>query len=82
MQSSPRQPTRARQPDSVAEGQDVMPAQRVTVQVEDRQLVLSNLDKELYPADWFSKRRSDQLLQSDRRSNIKIVEFSRRCGRE
>jgi bifunctional non-homologous end joining protein LigD len=45
------QSTLARQP----ERQDVMPPQRITVQVEDRQLVLSNLDKKLYPADGFTK---------------------------
>jgi bifunctional non-homologous end joining protein LigD len=48
------QPTLAPAPDAAVETQDA-PAQRVTVQVDNRRLVLSNLDKELYPADGFTK---------------------------
>ena len=47
------EPTLGRQ--QAEERQDGVPATRVTVRVAERQLVLSNLDKELYPADGFTK---------------------------
>jgi bifunctional non-homologous end joining protein LigD len=49
-------PTLGRTPDQVAEeATGVVVEQRVTVQVGKRQLVLTNLDKTLYPEDGFSK---------------------------
>ncbi|MFL6124273.1 non-homologous end-joining DNA ligase [Actinophytocola sp.] len=49
-------PTLGRPLDQVAEeGTGVVAEQRVTVQVGERRLVLTNLDKTLYPDDGFSK---------------------------
>ena len=49
-------PTLGRTPDRAStEGINMVAEQRVTVQVGERRLVLTNLDKTLYPQDGFSK---------------------------